>query len=117
MPSIEVGTVGGGTVLPAQSAALEMLGIKASEEPGIKDSCSSEPCIKDSCPEEPGRNAKELAMITCGAVLAGELSILSALAEGHLVKSHMEHNRATISVNAATPSMDGNTTPPASPER
>lgn len=28
MPSIEIGTVGGGTALPAQSACLEMLGIK-----------------------------------------------------------------------------------------
>lgn len=28
MPSIEIGTIGGGTVLPAQSAALEMLGIR-----------------------------------------------------------------------------------------
>lgn len=30
MPSIEVGTVGGGTVLSAQSACLEMLGVKGS---------------------------------------------------------------------------------------
>ena len=28
MPSLEVGTVGGGTGLPAQSACLEMLGVK-----------------------------------------------------------------------------------------
>jgi hydroxymethylglutaryl-CoA reductase (NADPH) len=28
MPSIEVGTVGGGTHLPGQSAALELLGIR-----------------------------------------------------------------------------------------
>ena len=28
MPSIEVGTVGGGTVLPAQAACLDMLGIR-----------------------------------------------------------------------------------------
>ena len=28
MPSIEIGTVGGGTVLPPQSACLDMLGVK-----------------------------------------------------------------------------------------
>lgn len=28
MPSIEIGTVGGGTVLSPQSACLEMLGVK-----------------------------------------------------------------------------------------
>lgn len=38
MPSIEVGTVGGGTVLSAQSACLEMLGVKGSHptSPGRK---------------------------------------------------------------------------------
>jgi len=36
MPSIEVGTVGGGTVLSPQSAVLEMLGLKGANatEPG-----------------------------------------------------------------------------------
>lgn len=28
MPSIEIGTVGGGTVLPPQAACLEMLGVR-----------------------------------------------------------------------------------------
>lgn len=28
MPSIEIGTVGGGTVLPPQSACLDMLGVR-----------------------------------------------------------------------------------------
>lgn len=31
MPSIEVGTVGGGTVLPPQASCLEMLGVKGRE--------------------------------------------------------------------------------------
>jgi len=77
MPSIEVGTVGGGTVLPAQSACLEMLGVKGPH------------------PTNPGENASQLARIICGAVLAGELSLMSALAAGHLVRSHLRHNRSS----------------------
>jgi len=76
MPSIEVGTVGGGTVLPAQSACLEMLGVKGPH------------------PTMPGENASQLARIVCGSVLAGELSLMSALAAGHLVRSHLKHNRS-----------------------
>lgn len=76
MPSIEVGTVGGGTVLPAQSACLEMLGVKGPH------------------PSRPGENASQLARVVCGAVLAGELSLMSALAAGHLVRSHLRHNRS-----------------------
>ncbi|XP_030763388.1 3-hydroxy-3-methylglutaryl-coenzyme A reductase-like [Sitophilus oryzae] len=76
MPSVEIGTVGGGTVLPAQSACLEMLGVKG---PHV---------------EVPGDNAKQLARIVCGAVLAGELSLMAALASGHLVRSHLRFNRS-----------------------
>ena len=41
----------------------------------------------------PGENARQLARIVCATVLAGELSLMAALAAGHLVKSHMTHNR------------------------
>lgn len=41
----------------------------------------------------PGDNARTLARVVCATVLAGELSLLSALAAGHLVKSHLTHNR------------------------
>lgn len=75
MPSIEIGTVGGGTGLPAQSACLEMLGVKG---PHVA---------------EPGENARKLARIVCATVLAGELSLMAALTAGHLVKSHLTHNR------------------------
>nr|CAD7394019.1 unnamed protein product [Timema cristinae] len=75
MPSIEIGTIGGGTVLPPQGACLEMLGVKG---PNI---------------ECPGENANTLARIVCATVLAGELSLMSALTAGHLVKSHLRHNR------------------------
>lgn len=77
MPSIEIGTIGGGTILPAQGACLEMLGVKGSNL------------------TEPGANACQLAKIVCATVLAGELSLMSALAAGHLVKSHLRHNRST----------------------
>ena len=76
MPCIEVGTVGGGTILSAQSACLQMLGCKGSNS------------------ETPGQNARQLAQIVCATVLAGELSLMSALAAGHLVKSHLKHNRS-----------------------
>merc|ERR1719312_1935385 len=80
----EVGTVGGGTVLAAQSACLEMLGVKGSH------------------PTQPGDNARQLAKIVCATVLAGELSLMSALAAGHLVKSHLRHNRSTAQFGAST---------------
>lgn len=83
MPSIEIGTIGGGTVLPPQAACLEMLGVRGANT------------------EQPGENANTLARIVCGTVLAGELSLMSALAAGHLVKSHLRHNRSTVSVNSS----------------
>ncbi|KAJ0987129.1 hypothetical protein J5N97_005485 [Dioscorea zingiberensis] len=76
MPSIEVGTIGGGTQLASQSACLDLLGVKGANM------------------ESPGANARLLATIVAGAVLAGELSLMSALAAGQLVKSHMMYNRA-----------------------
>jgi len=75
MPSIEVGTVGGGTHLAAQSACLNMLGVKGANY------------------DVPGMNANQLARVVATGVLAGELSLMSALAAGHLVRSHLEHNR------------------------
>lgn len=76
MPCLEVGTIGGGTILEPQASMLEMLGIRGPH------------------PTEPGANARALARIVASAVLAGELSLCSALAAGHLVKSHMAHNRS-----------------------
>ncbi|XP_062081484.1 3-hydroxy-3-methylglutaryl-coenzyme A reductase 1-like [Humulus lupulus] len=86
MPSIEVGTVGGGTQLASQSACLNLLGVKGANR------------------EVPGSNARKLATIVAGAVLAGELSLMSALAAGQLVNSHMKYNRANKNVTTtATP--------------
>lgn len=76
MPSIEVGTVGGGTFLPAQSTCLDILNVKGASY------------------ERPGAHADQLAKVICAAVMAGELSLMSALAAGHLMRSHLSLNRA-----------------------
>ncbi|KAM5562827.1 3-hydroxy-3-methylglutaryl-coenzyme A reductase 2-like [Rosa sericea] len=80
MPSIEVGTVGGGTQLASQSACLNLLGVKGANR------------------EAPGSNARQLASVVAGSVLAGELSLMSAIAAGQLVKSHMKYNRSNKDV-------------------
>ncbi|CAL9075263.1 unnamed protein product [Musa textilis] len=85
MPSIEVGTVGGGTQLASQAACLDLLGVKGASM------------------ESPGANARLLATIVAGAVLAGELSLLSALAAGQLVKSHMKYNRSGKDLSKPVP--------------
>lgn len=51
-------------------------------------------------PDAPGENANQLARIVCATVMAGELSLLSALAAGHLVKSHLTHNRSKLNIYA-----------------
>ncbi|KKK24297.1 3-hydroxy-3-methylglutaryl-coenzyme A reductase [Aspergillus rambellii] len=76
MPSMEVGTIGGGTILEAQGSMLDLLGVRGAH------------------PTDPGANARRLARIVAAAVLAGELSTCSALAAGHLVNAHMQHNRS-----------------------
>lgn len=69
MPSVEVGTVGGGTRLPCQSEALQMID-----------------CLGNG-------KANKLAEIVAVTVLAGELSTLGAQAAGHLGKAHSELGR------------------------
>lgn len=49
--------------------------------------------VQGTSSTQPGENARQLARVVCGTVLAGELSLMAALAAGHLVKSHMSHNR------------------------
>lgn len=85
MPSLEVGTLGGGTILEPQAAMLDMLGVRGPH------------------PTSPGENARRLARIVAAAVLAGELSLCSALAAGHLVKAHMAHNRSAPPTRTTTP--------------
>ena len=69
LPSLEVGTVGGGTRLPTQREALSLLGVAGGGDP-------------------PGANARKFAEIVAAAVLAGELNLLAALAANELARAH-----------------------------
>jgi hydroxymethylglutaryl-CoA reductase (NADPH) len=69
LASLEVGTVGGGTKLPTQSEGLDVLGVRGGGDP-------------------PGTNADALAECIAVGTLAGELSLLSALASRHLSSAH-----------------------------
>jgi hydroxymethylglutaryl-CoA reductase (NADPH) len=64
MPNILVGSVGGGTGLPSQSAALNILGLKG-----------------------PGK-ASALAEVVAALCLCGEVSIVAAIAAGDFVRAH-----------------------------
>ncbi|CAF0896498.1 unnamed protein product [Rotaria sordida] len=81
MYSLEVGTIGGGTKLAAQRACLKMLGIDGSSV------------------RMPGENSRQLARLICSTVLAGELSLMSALATNDLVHSHLRLNRSATTLN------------------
>ena len=85
MPCIEVGTIGGGTVLEPQQAMLDLLGVKGAHT------------------SNPGDNARKLARVIAASVLAGEVSLCAALAAGHLVRAHMAHNRSVIPTRSSTP--------------
>jgi hydroxymethylglutaryl-CoA reductase (NADPH) len=74
LASLQVGTVGGGTTLPTQSEALSILGLGGGGDP-------------------PGSNADALAEVVATGALAGELSLLSALASRHLSSAHEELGR------------------------
>ena len=74
LPAVEIGTVGGGTALPTQNEALELLGVAGGGEPA-------------------GTNAQELAEVIAGSVLAGELSLHAALASSHLEEAHSRLGR------------------------
>lgn len=80
----QVGTVGGGTQLASQAACLNLLGVKGASK------------------EVPGSNSRLLASIVAGAVLAGELSLMAAIAAGQLVRSHMKYNRSSKDISKAT---------------
>ena len=69
LPDLPVATVGGGTSLEVASEGLEILGVKGSGK------------------------AKEFAEIVASTVLAGELSLVGALAAGHLARAHQELGR------------------------
>jgi hydroxymethylglutaryl-CoA reductase (NADPH) len=71
LPNLIVGTVGGGTSLPAQRACLDILGLAG-----------------------PG-HARAFAEVAAALALAGELSITGALAAGHFTRAHQRLARGT----------------------
>ncbi len=75
LPSLEVGTVGGGTGLPTQKELLRLLGIYGSGNP-------------------PGSNALKFAEVVAAAVLAGEVNLVLALAKDELARAHEMLGRA-----------------------
>ncbi len=74
LPSLPVGTIGGGTAVETQQECLKLLGVAGGGTP-------------------PGTNAKKLAEIIGSGVLAGELSLLGALAAQHLARAHQQLGR------------------------
>lgn len=71
LPNLIVGTVGGGTGLPTQKACLDILGLAG-----------------------PG-HALAFAEVAAALALAGELSIVGALAAGHFTRAHQHLARGT----------------------
>ena len=71
LPALLVGTVGGGTGLATQKEAFKILKLGAGKK----------------------GEAFELAQIVAGTVLAGELSLIAALAEDHLARAHEQLGR------------------------
>ncbi|MET3924243.1 hydroxymethylglutaryl-CoA reductase [Devosia sp. 2618] len=64
MPNIVVGSVGGGTGLPSQSAALGIMGLKGAGK------------------------ASAIAEVVGALCLCGEISIIAAIAAGHFTRAH-----------------------------
>lgn len=73
LPSLMVGTIGGGTGLPTQKEALGILGLDKLKK----------------------GNSLVFAQIIGAAVLSGELSLTAALAAKHLAKAHQDLGRST----------------------
>jgi len=77
LPNLMLGTVGGGTALPSQQACLQLMGLAGTG------------------------NARALAEVTGGLILAGELSIIAALSAGHFSRAHRKLGRDRKSVQPA----------------
>ncbi len=71
LPSLEIGTTGGGTHLPTQNEALQMM--------------ECEGFYKD---KPPGTKSIKFGEIITATALAGEISLCAALSAGHLASSH-----------------------------
>lgn len=75
LPNLMVGTVGGGTALPTQRACLELMGLYGDGQ------------------------ARALAEVCAGMALAGELSIIGALAAGEFTRAHQKLARGKEGAN------------------
>lgn len=75
LPNLMVGTVGGGTALPTQKACLELMGLYGDG------------------------HARALAEVCAGMALAGELSIIGALAAGEFTRAHRKLARGKVVAN------------------
>jgi hydroxymethylglutaryl-CoA reductase (NADPH) len=77
LPNLIVGTVGGGTKLPTQSACLDILGLRGAG------------------------HGRALAEVAAALALAGELSIIGALSAGHFSRAHekLARHKAPTSSN------------------
>ncbi len=75
LPSLEIGTVGGGTGLPTQREALSIMKVHGADKSGES-------------------NALKFAEIIAATVLSGELNLISALATRELGKAHQKLGRS-----------------------
>lgn len=82
LPNILVGSVGGGTGLPSQTAGLNIMGLKGAG------------------------NGAALAEVTASVCLAGEISIMAAIAAGHFSDAHRKLARDRAPT-ASKPPLDG----------
>ncbi|WP_119388432.1 hydroxymethylglutaryl-CoA reductase [Taklimakanibacter lacteus] len=71
LPNILVGSVGGGTKLPSQGAALRLMGLQGANK------------------------ASALAEVAAALCLAGEISIIGAIAAGHFSRAHLKLARGS----------------------
>jgi hydroxymethylglutaryl-CoA reductase (NADPH) len=84
LPDCPLGAIGGGTALDTQREALALLGVSPD-------------------PLRPGDAVLRLAEIVGGAVLAGELSLMSALTSHDLARSHEKLGRGAVPPPAPIP--------------
>lgn len=76
LPSLEIGTTGGGTHLPTQKEALSIMD-----------------CYGYYSDRPPGTMSLKFGEIVAAAALAGEISLCAALAAGHLASAHEKLGR------------------------
>jgi len=84
LPDCPLGAIGGGTALDTQREALSLLGVSPD-------------------PQHRGEAVLRLAEIVGGAVLAGELSLMSALTSHDLARSHGKLGRGALPPQPAIP--------------